>query len=121
MKSKEFILYRLNGIVEQFHGITFKYKFDEKELTHIIQVEPLEEFSNNSYMETESDLVFDFNNQYPDETILFVSSESIITVENPDEVIKFKILFDYSVDNMAFNYESLLKAIYEDHYYALAA
>jgi hypothetical protein len=89
MTSQEYIITGLNFLVEKFPTFTFKYKFEKAEITHIISVEPLEEYEKNKlYMEAESDFVFDFENIYLPEAIMFVSLNSLITINVPDMVFK---------------------------------
>jgi hypothetical protein len=87
MKSQEYIIKRLNALVKKFPSLIFKYKFDEAEITHIIAVEPLNEFEGNkAYLVEESDFLYDFENKYLPETIMFVSTNSLTTVKEPDMV-----------------------------------
>jgi hypothetical protein len=87
MTAQEYIFKKLNALLETFPSFVFKYKLDKSDNTHIISVEPLEEYEENKvYMEAESDFVFDFENNYLPETIMFVSSNSLILVTEPDMV-----------------------------------
>lgn len=90
MTSQEYIYNRLNFLVEKFPSLIFKYKFDDAEITHIIAVEPLKEYDENKeYLEAESDFVYEFENKYLPETIMFVSLNSLIQVNEPDMVFEF--------------------------------
>ena len=87
MTSQEFIFKELTSLLEKFPSFVFKYKLDKTDNTHIISVEPLKEYERNKeYMEAESDFVFDFENIYVPETIMFVSTNSLILVTEPDMV-----------------------------------
>ena len=122
MTAREYIVNELNVLVNRFSNITFKYKFDKKDFTHIIFVEPLTEFKGNEeYMIAESDLVYVFDKSFPNENILFISSESLITIDEPDEIIKFRLYFDYSVDNQKYIIDAMLEMISGENNYALAA
>ncbi len=97
MKSREYIIKGLNALVEKFPSLIFKYKFDAAEITHIIAVEPLSEFEGNkAYLVEESDFVYDFENKYLPETIMFVSTNSLTTVNEPDMVFESgKLKFEF--------------------------
>ena len=87
MTAQEYIFKELNALLTKFPSIVFKYKLDKNDNTHIISVEPIEEYEgNNEYMEAESDLLFEFENIYLPETIMFVSTNSLTTVNEPDKV-----------------------------------
>lgn len=125
MTSKEFIINKLNELVEIFPGITFKYKYDNVEKTHMIEVSPLAEFKNIEYMIAEADLVFEFENNFIPETLLFVSEDSLTKVNRPDLVIKSNNLglFMNSLiyePRMTFNFTQDFINL-DSEYYALAA
>lgn len=87
MTAQEYIIEKLNALLVKFPSFVFKYKLDKSDNTHIISVEPLEEYEENKqYMEIESDIVFDFENIFLPETIMFVSTNSLILVTEPDMV-----------------------------------
>lgn len=87
MTAQEYIIEKLNALLEKFPSFVFKYKLDKSDNTHIISVAPLIEYEENKeYMEAESDFVFDFENTFLPETIMFVSTNSLILVTEPDMV-----------------------------------
>ncbi|MBA7553273.1 hypothetical protein ES705_45863 [subsurface metagenome] len=89
MNAQEYINSKLNSLIKLFPELTFKYKYDKVKLIHIIEVEPLSEFKNNKeYLISEADFVYEFDNTYTPETILFVSEESLTRVNQPDIIIK---------------------------------
>ena len=91
MNSQEFIINKLNNFIILFPKLIFKYKYDKIKLIHIIDVSPLEEFNTNEeYLITEANLVYEFDNKYIPETILFISDESLTKIEKPDLIFFFK-------------------------------
>lgn len=89
MTSQEYIIKELNSLVEKFPKLVFKYKFDNTDSTHIIAVEPLNEFNGNKeYLNAESDFVYYFENTFLPETVLFVSQDSLTKIIEPDMIFK---------------------------------
>ncbi len=125
MKSQEYLFKEIDDLLEKFPSLIFKYKFDNTDNTHIISVDPLEKYeSDKKYIEAESDFVFDFENKYFPETIMFVSSNSLIKVDEPDKVFfKFEFVQAYQPKqsyNFRFNYDHIETGNIE-HEFALAA
>ena len=109
MTAQEYIFKELNALLIKFPSIVFKYKLDKNDNTHIISVEPIEEYEgNNEYMEAESDLVFDFENKYLPETIMFVSTNSLIVVNEPDKVFCTPFIAYYLTDKVSYSPEKVL-------------
>ncbi len=125
MESKEYLKNKLNEISNIFPELTFRYQFNENTLTHIIEVKPLEDYqTNNEYIKHEAELMFNFENEFFPETILFVSEDSLTQITksefiigkgreftNPGTTSNYSFLFDLQ--------ESFLIA--NDCDYALAA
>jgi len=89
MNPKDYIRTKLDEISVLLPELKFKHQFNESTLTHIIQVDPFDDYqSNNNYIKLEAELVFEFENTFFPETILFVSDNSLIQVTNPDFVIQ---------------------------------
>lgn len=91
MKSKEYLKIKLNEISNIFPELSFRYQFNENTKTHIIEVKPLEASqTNDDYIKYESNLMFDFENMFLSETILFVSEDSLTQITNPEFVFDKK-------------------------------
>jgi len=88
MKATEYLKDRLTEIINLFPGMTFKYQYDHDNLTHIIEVEPLEIYENNiDYVNQEANLINDFEIKFELETILFISEKSLSKITKPDFVL----------------------------------
>lgn len=84
MESKQYIENKLTEIVDLFPELTFRYQYNQRNQTHIVETKPLEAYKNNgAYIKAESDLMFEFENRFLTETILFVSDESLTHVTAP--------------------------------------
>lgn len=89
MKSQEYIKEHLRGIANKFPQISFSYEYDKIENLHIVQVTPIEQYvANSEYKDAEGDMTFEFDNLFFPESLVFVSEESLIQVDEPDFVIE---------------------------------
>ena len=124
MKSKEYLRNRLNEINNVFPELIFRYQFNENTETHIIEVKPLETYQTNDvYIKCEAELLFDFENEFFPETILFVSEESLTQITEPEFTIQKQVFVNSSLKA---NYSFMLDmedlfCIMSDNNYALAS
>lgn len=87
MKSKEFIKKQLGGISKKYLGIKIRYEYRESTNSHIIEVIPLNLFDTNpGYIEDEINLEEEFENNFPNENIVFISEDSLTEIRMPDWV-----------------------------------
>jgi hypothetical protein len=85
MTSFEFLAIRLKEMALAIPGLSIKYEYDRFRQDHIIEVEPLELYSEDSvYAIAETQLSLEFSKLFPLESIMFVSIGSLVQVENPD-------------------------------------
>jgi hypothetical protein len=85
--SREFLKYELTKLKEYFPLINLRYQFDKNDKTHIIEIMPLEYFEKNeSYIEKEADLSYRFEQIFQNESIMFVSGNSLTKINNPEEL-----------------------------------
>ncbi len=124
MESKEYIKKNLNQISNIFPELTFRYQFSEKTKTHIIEVKPLETYqTNGDYIKYEAELMFNFENEFFPETILFVSDNSLTQITEPEYTIK-KEIFVGSTLKANYMFELEMEGLFcvaADNNYALAA
>jgi hypothetical protein len=98
MKSKEFLKNRLNEISNVFPELIFRYQFKENTETHIIEVKPLQTYqTNDDYIKCEAELLFDFENEFFPETILFVSEDSLTQLIEPEFTIRKQVIVSTGV------------------------
>lgn len=92
MKSKEYLKNRLNEISNVFPELTFRYQFNENTETHIVEVKPLDTYqTNDEYIKCEANLMFDFEDEFFPETILFVSEDSLTQITETEFTIQKQI------------------------------
>ena len=124
MKSKEYLKTKLNEISNIFPELSFRYQFNENTKTHIIEVKPLEASqTNDDYIKYESNLMFDFENMFLSETILFVSEDFLTQITNPEFVFDKKTFKTVSwLSNYKFDMDvQKLFSVSGENNYALAA
>ena len=85
MKSKIYIKEELKKIYQSIDNIFIKYEFRRSISTHIVEITPLTIFeSDKNYINLEIDLEENFQKLFPEEEIIFVSNDSLITVNNSE-------------------------------------
>jgi len=90
MKSFDFLKNKLDQLSKRFLDVKFRYQYDEYEGEHIIEVTPDRVYSNSKeYAIAESRVMKEFAKEYLSESILFVSDQSIIKVN--DDAIEFYV------------------------------
>jgi DNA-directed RNA polymerase subunit E'/Rpb7 len=84
MSSVKFVKSCLGKMFELFPDIQIRYEYREQEFLHIVEILPEKFFSKNKkYIDFEIELTEKFENTFTDETILFVSENSLTQVKNP--------------------------------------
>lgn len=95
MSSKEYIKDKLTQIIKVFKRAKFNYEFDELSNIHAIKVLPSDFYEiNDDFAEFQSSLIEFFIEHYPNESVLFISDESLIDVINPE----FTAIGDFYID-----------------------
>ncbi len=85
MKSKTFLQSELEKIYSTINNIFIKYEYRTNISTHIIEITPISIFKQNKdYIDLEIELEETFHDLFPKEEILFVTDDSLITVDTPD-------------------------------------
>ena len=84
MNSKDFVIRELRLFVEKFPQTRVRYEFDERALTHVIEIVPKEVYHlSNEYILWEDDLFDRFVAAFPLENICFVSDDALVGIANP--------------------------------------
>ncbi len=89
MKSKQYIYSKLKELHSQFPNLTIKYKHDSYTQMHIVDIMPLSEYENNEeFIRCETEIGYEFDNLFFPESVMFISSESLTELINPEIVIE---------------------------------
>jgi len=84
MNSISFVKSKVDILVDSFPEIKCSYEHDVLSNTHIIEILPIHVYtSDDVYANKEIEIIDEFINNYPDESICFISEESLISVESP--------------------------------------
>ncbi len=84
MESIEFLKSKLIELSKTLSYLEIKYEYRSYIHTHIVEVNPVDCFNKDKdYIDYQISLEDDFENLYPNEEILFVTSNELITVDNP--------------------------------------
>ena len=85
MNSKIYIQKKLIEIHSIIRNISIRYEYDLYSNMHVVEILPLNMYSENrDYIEREIELTKEFNEQFPDEDILFISQKSLTKISNPE-------------------------------------
>jgi len=92
MTSKDYVFSCLESLIKEFPKITFSYKYHKTSVTHFVHVEPLVEYdSNELYQLAENELIDKFIFMFPNESIAFVSDNSLVKVIEPERIFRAAI------------------------------
>lgn len=120
MKSKEYIKTGLQKLLELYPQLTFFYQFDERTNLHQVLVDPKIEFvSNHAFQNDEADFIFDFDNLFFPESVVFISEDSLIRINSPEFILYTPSVLEESLD-YSFNINDKAYLSGENNY-ALAA
>jgi hypothetical protein len=78
-----FITNTLNKFSEKHENMSFLYGYDQFLCQHIIDVNPKDSYDSDAYLLDEVDFIADFITRFPEESILFVSNDDYIKVNDP--------------------------------------
>lgn len=111
LRANEFIKQEIGQIARSFPNVQFKYAFNKDIQCHIIEITPLEQFNSNLALDKAwIPVSINFQEQYPKDEIAFISSDSILKIENPEfafnEVAKVRLFHgtDLLNENISIRY-----------------
>jgi hypothetical protein len=85
MAAKNFIIQKLKHISSLFPEMSFKYGINPSTGTHLIQVSPLESYTTNlDYLKAEDEFETSFENNFKDDAIVFISTDSTFDIRQPE-------------------------------------
>ena len=129
MEANNYLTQKLNDLIKTIPEIRIRYYFDRAFSNHIIEITPVEVYKNDlNYSEMEGEISNDFASEFPNQTIVFISKDDIISIDKPDIILTGKLFqFDWPLfDWFNFSLDGLIKAPVEGENcgeidYALAA
>ncbi|MDZ7880299.1 MAG: hypothetical protein U5L45_21665 [Saprospiraceae bacterium] len=89
MTTKEFIIEEINTLVEKFPQLQVRYEVDIFSKSHYIEISPKTFYQNDkAYMTDEQAIIIHFIKKYPLESLTFLTTDDLLTIENPIYVKK---------------------------------
>ena len=109
MKSKDYIISKLNSFIKNFSQTKVCYQFEEDLMTHYIKVVPNSIYHNDKrYIDWELKLHDKFMEIFPGENICFISDDILLDLNNID----YELIGSSFIDSM-FNTNNTFKNIHE--------
>lgn len=97
-EAKAFLISNLKKIFLKLENVEISYEYRESSQTHIVEVKPNSIYKTcEEYIKQEMELEQTFYQNFPAETILFITEDSLTKIKSPDLVLKFKM--PYSISN----------------------
>lgn len=91
MKVKEFIKKSIEDLTTTFDNIRCSYRYDQFSETHYIEIMPSAFFrSSNELSLFRADIFDDFDSAYPNQSIVFISEESLTKIGKSEYSIEGK-------------------------------
>lgn len=85
MEAKKFVEEKLRFLTSIFKGIRIKYKYIPAGRSHLVEIIPSDFMQGNEdYFKEEAQIMEEFEQLFPDESIDFISNDSDIRIENAD-------------------------------------
>lgn len=85
MTAKDFVEEKLRYLTSIFKGIRIKYKYIQDNRSHLVEVIPADFMvGNEDYFKEEAQIMEEFEQLFPEESIDFISNDSDIRIENAD-------------------------------------
>lgn len=101
MNPLDFLKTELEKVSKNFTNVQFKYEYNNIISTHIVEILPLDEYLHNDKLsETWIPLSIEFGQIFPNEEIAFISSDSILRINDP--IFEFNILNQNFTDISSF-------------------
>lgn len=121
-----FLEQKLKELFLQFPKSNIRYEFRSNRNLHLVEITPLSFYLNEKYKIAETKIEDEFEFLYPNESILFISENSLNKISSPNfELIsEFKGAFCFLAEKsnvLDYNFTYLSPEYAGDNNYALAA
>lgn len=87
-KSQQFVIERIKELYQLFPNIQIRYEYEvnyyeEKDVSHIVEILPVEIFESEQFKNWKSEVLFKFATTFHySESLLFISENSLSMIEN---------------------------------------
>lgn len=94
-EAKAFLISNLKKIFLKLENVEISYEFRDCSQTHIIEVKPNSIYKTcEKYINEEIQLEDSFYENFPSETMLFITEDSLTKIKSPDLVLKYKLAYN---------------------------
>jgi hypothetical protein len=76
MEAKKFLIRELAKLAKQLGDVRLRYKYDEHEEAHVVEVTPKAAFSSDKFMLLGIEAEERFNARFPSEWLAFISDDN---------------------------------------------
>lgn len=98
-EAKAFLKSNLKKIFLELENVEISYEHRASTSTHIVEVKPNSVYKTcEKYINREIELENSFYEIFPNETLLFISEESLTKIKSPELVLKYKM--SYNISNL---------------------
>jgi hypothetical protein len=115
MKSINFIISKIEMLIEKFPSIQIKYEFEENEDTHNIEISPLSFFEcNEDFKKIEKDIYLEFFKLFPFEGLYFIDENSLYPITNPTIIkkgVEYRSLHEFNIQTSFNTFETPIPII----------
>lgn len=116
MIAQDFIIKRIDELVEKIPSIQCRYMFDSFSDAHYIEVSPQEVLtSDHGFLKEKCNFILDFVSEYPLQTISFLSADDFIEIKTPLHHAK-GYLYDIMIAFQNCPYVDGMKTLHEEKY-----
>lgn len=94
-EASAFLISGLRKIFLKLDNVEISYEFRDCSQTHIIEVKPNSIYKTcEKYITEEIELEDSFYENFPNETMLFITEDSLTKIKSPDLVLKYKLAYN---------------------------
>ena len=84
MTAKKFVIREINNLIEKFPYLQARYEVSDFSKSHYIEISPKIFYqTDKSYRAYEQSILIDFIKKYPLESLTFLTTDDLLTLENP--------------------------------------
>lgn len=112
--SSKFLIDKLKDLHSNIGNISVKYQYNAISLMHLVEILPLNLYEEDErYIALEIALTNDFEKEFPSESILFISDNSLSRVNEPVFSLLPKLLIKSTTNNLDVSKQTDYKVISE--------
>lgn len=125
MSASEFVIEKINAIVELFPFVSCRYQFDEFSQSHYIEVIPKQYLEiSEDFTLFQCDVISEFMDEFPNESVTFITEGDLVEIRDvlysaSGKLYKFADFGTYPENKLKI--QDLLPPVFDGSDYSLAA